>query len=223
MWRRPVRHSPVFWHVDLAGRRRMGFEREAAPRRRTAKHTHDRRHAPYYSRDGDYACIVVFAGRHGRRSNPRYIERAGSCEPARVLPYFARRELRRAYFALLSIVACHTKLLQPCRPDTVGGAEYGGDDGIRTHDPRLAKAMLSQLSYVPVNRCLAIILIVERQRFTEQSKIEIREMPLVFDCGPISILESRGPKRLSTAVYSTGLCGPCKGDFLLDRKSPARA
>ena len=28
----------------------------------------------------------------------------------------------------------------------------GGDDGARTHDPRLAKPMLSQLSYVPVRR-----------------------------------------------------------------------
>lgn len=25
----------------------------------------------------------------------------------------------------------------------------GGDDGIRTHDPYLAKVMLSQLSYIP--------------------------------------------------------------------------
>lgn len=28
---------------------------------------------------------------------------------------------------------------------------YGGDDGIRTHDPHVANVVLSQLSYIPVN------------------------------------------------------------------------
>ncbi len=31
--------------------------------------------------------------------------------------------------------------------------EDGGDDRIRTGDPRLAKPMLSQLSYVPAAQC----------------------------------------------------------------------
>ncbi len=33
----------------------------------------------------------------------------------------------------------------------------GGADGIRTHDLRLAKALLSQLSYSPVSDCFAIV------------------------------------------------------------------
>lgn len=28
---------------------------------------------------------------------------------------------------------------------------YGGDDGIRTHDPHVANVVLSQLSYIPIN------------------------------------------------------------------------
>jgi hypothetical protein len=31
-----------------------------------------------------------------------------------------------------------------------GGSALGGDDGTRTHDPRLAKPVLFQLSYVPL-------------------------------------------------------------------------
>ena len=31
---------------------------------------------------------------------------------------------------------------------------YGGDDGIRTHDPLLAGQVLSQLSYTPINGCI---------------------------------------------------------------------
>ena len=31
----------------------------------------------------------------------------------------------------------------------------GGDDGVRTHDLRLAKPALSQLSYVPLRACVA--------------------------------------------------------------------
>ena len=33
---------------------------------------------------------------------------------------------------------------------------YGGDDGIRTHDPLLAGQVLSQLSYTPIFRCLRV-------------------------------------------------------------------
>ena len=36
----------------------------------------------------------------------------------------------------------------PCR--TAWGAASGGAEGVRTPDPRLAKPMLSQLSYSPV-------------------------------------------------------------------------
>ena len=33
----------------------------------------------------------------------------------------------------------------------VSSFAFGGDDGIRTHDPLLAGQVLSQLSYTPVN------------------------------------------------------------------------
>lgn len=41
------------------------------------------------------------------------------------------------------------------RPGKIPGLQSfrGGDDGIRTHDPHVANVMLSQLSYIPTNRC----------------------------------------------------------------------
>lgn len=36
----------------------------------------------------------------------------------------------------------------------------GGDDGIRTHDPYVANVMLSQLSYIPTNKCAETQIII---------------------------------------------------------------
>ena len=47
--------------------------------------------------------------------------------------------------------------------------DYGGDDGIRTHDPLLAGQVLSQLSYTPIGVCSVVF--KEHEEFDNPSKL----------------------------------------------------
>ena len=65
------------------------------------------------------------------------------------------RELRAQSFAALTVINCHSlplllRIPLFYLPNSKPLFIFGGDDGIRTHDPLLAGQVLSQLSYTPI-------------------------------------------------------------------------
>ena len=65
------------------------------------------------------------------------------------------RELRAQSFAALTVINCHSlplllRIPLCFRRTQSSYSSFGGDDGIRTHDPLLAGQVLSQLSYTPI-------------------------------------------------------------------------
>ena len=59
---------------------------------------------------------------------------------------------------------------------------YGGDDGIRTHDPLLAGQVLSQLSYTPILRPFPISFQKILQNWTTNQKTSVLNRWLTTSC-----------------------------------------
>ena len=81
---------------------------------------------------------VLRPGNSPGRSGAWLLARAGSLPPERSTP----QRICLAYLFSSS---------RPCCTRS-SSCSFGGDEGTRTPDPRLAKAVLSQLSYIPVTR-----------------------------------------------------------------------
>ena len=106
----------------------------------------------------------------------------------------------------------------------LGISSYGGDDGIRTHDPLLAGQVLSQLSYTPILGLFAFL----RFYFTlfsikflclpffskKVSQIRGRICILPFLCVSIELFSRTASRKVSsplqslTSVFGMGTGGP---------------
>lgn len=63
---------------------------------------------------------------------------------------------------------------------------HGGDSGIRTRDPRVANAMLSQLSYIPINKMQDDI--VPENRADVKLLSQIKSPGLLLDILPFNLV-----------------------------------
>ena len=85
--------------------------------------------------------------------------------------------------------------------------DFGGDDGIRTHDPLLAGQVLSQLSYTPI-----LNMVYSLHLYSRLWRTEFPLLSLVYvSIGLFSRTASRevfSPLQSLTSVFGMGTGGP---------------